>query len=150
MGETSCLIWKQSVCLDQIVDIIFPFRDKSSFFFQDFVKEATLFHKHLYISESRNVNLKTKCLYICWIVSLWTTLLAFCGILSKRENKTRLAVSLGREMNESLLMSLCCRDNVNLIIQRAGTSAFAFLTSHDVGAFLCFSCYWMSLAKRHI
>lgn len=42
-------------------------------------------------------------------------------------------------MNESLLMSLCCRDNVNLIIQRAGTSAFAFLTSHDVGALFFFS-----------
>lgn len=77
----------------------------------------------------------------------------------KQNEKTKQSrLGVGREMNEGLLMSLCCRDNVNLIIQRAGTSAFAFLTSHDVSAFffffsfraLCFSCYWMSLTKRRI
>lgn len=52
---------------------------------------------------------------------------------NEKTKQSRLGV--GREMNEGLLMSLCCRDNVNLIIQRAGTSAFAFLTSHDVSAF---------------
>lgn len=144
-----------------MVDVLFPVGDKSGtfFFFEDPVKDATLFHKHLYMSGSRDANLKTKCLHLCLIVSPWTTRSVFCGIMLKGENKTKKTkrgrLGVGREMNEGLLMSLCCRDNVNLIIQRAGTSAFAFLTSHDVSAFFFFllfilcSLFFMLLDVTH-
>lgn len=136
-----------------IGEILYPVGDKIGaffclfVFFEDPAKAAMLFHKHLYMSGSRDANLKTKCLYLCLIVSLWAARLALGGIMLKRENRPkknktkRGRLGVGGEMNESLLMSLCCRDNVNLIIQRAGTSAFAFLTSYDVGAlFISFFC----------
>lgn len=110
-----------------------------------------MLHKYLKTSESGDANLKTKCLYLLLIVSLRATHSAFCWIMLKMKP----ALGISGEMNGSLLMSLCCRDNVNLIIQRAGTFfsfCLFFLTSHDVGAFcaLLFSFYRIWLTESRV
>lgn len=88
-------------------------------------------------------------LFDCFPPDSLLSTLRSCVTKEKTEqvNTTRRALGVGREINERLLMSLCCRDNVNLIIQRAGTSAFAF--SH-IPWCRCFVFFGSALFVFHV